>query len=421
MADPRVPSHESLTAMRRGVGAMSTTAAARVEADHAWFAALSAEDRSWIGVIAHGGITSFLTWLENPHIEGAGAIDVFADAPRELTRSISLEQTLDLLRTVIDVVEDEAPALAHPDERAAVREAVLRYSREVAFGAAHVYARAAESRGAWDARLESLVVDAVVRGEPDASLGSRVNALGWADVRGVAVVVGASPLGSQTSVVDPLRRAARHAGLEILVSVEGRRMIAVLGGLDTSASRPRPGTSDSDLHGVDERGIDPLAAAGLLADHFGDGPLVCGPRVPHLYAAGRSARDALRGFDAAPATATCPRPVHSDDLLAARAVSGDDKARRALSARLTSALPADSPMAQTARAYVRLGSLEATARELFVHANTVRYRLGRIRDLTGYDLTDPEDAFAIRLGLMYADLDAARSRPRARPETRPAT
>ena len=148
---------------------------------------------------------------------------------------------------------------------------------------------------------------------------------------------------------------------------------------------------------------------------------MCGPRVPHLYAAGRSARDALRGFDAAPATATCPRPVHSDDLLAARAVSGDDKARRALSARLTSALPADSPMAQTARAYVRLGSLEATARELFVHANTVRYRLGRIRDLTGYDLTDPEDAFAIRLGLMYADLDAARSRPRARPETRPAT
>ena len=35
--------------------------------------------------------------------------------------------------------------------------------REVAFGAATVYAQAAESRGAWDARLESVVVDAVLR------------------------------------------------------------------------------------------------------------------------------------------------------------------------------------------------------------------------------------------------------------------
>ena len=420
MAEPRVPSRESLTAMRRGVGAMATSAAARVEADHAWFAALSAEDRSWIGVIAHGGITSFLSWLENPHVEGAGAIDVFADAPSELTRSISLEQTLDLLRTVIEIVEDEAPALARADERAAVREAVLRYSREVAFGAAHVYARAAESRGAWDARLESLVVDAVVRGEPDETLGSRVNALGWAEVRGVTVVVGGSPLGSQTSVVDPLRRAARHAGLEILVSVEGRRMIAVVGGLDAATlATPRSGTSSGNAASTSSQAAphaDPLAAARLLADHFGDGPLVCGPRVPHLYAAGRSARDALRGYDAAPAATSCRRPVHSDDLLAARAVSGDDKARRALAARVTAALQPDSVMRETARAYIRLGSLEATARELFVHANTVRYRLGRTHDLTGYDLTCPEDAFAIRLGLMYADLDAARSRPRTRPD-----
>ena len=289
-----------------------------------------------------------------------------------------------------------------------------------ASGAAHVYARAAESRGAWDARLESLVVDAVVRGEPDETLGSRVNALGWAEVRGVTVVVGASPLGNQTSVVDPLRRAARHAGLEILVSVEGRRMIAVVGGLDAATlATPRSGTSSGNAASTSSQAAphaDPLAAARLLADHFGDGPLVCGPRVPHLYAAGRSARDALRGYDAAPAATSCPRPVHSDDLLAARAVSGDDKARRALAARVTAALQPDSVMRETARAYIRLGSLEATARELFVHANTVRYRLGRTHDLTGYDLTCPEDAFAIRLGLMYADLDAARSRPRTRPD-----
>ena len=45
--------------------------------------------------------------------------------------------------------------------------AVLRYAREVAFATAEVYARAAEVRGAWDARLEALVVDSVLRAETD--------------------------------------------------------------------------------------------------------------------------------------------------------------------------------------------------------------------------------------------------------------
>lgn len=384
-------SAETLSRIRKAVGQMSRAASARVEAQHAWYRALSADDRSWVGVIAAGGIRAFLAWLDNPGLSPAGAVDVFADAPRELTRSISLEHTLDLLRTVIEVVEDEAPALARDDERSAVREAVLRYSREVAFGAAHVYARAAESRGAWDARLESLVVDAVVRAEPDDTLGSRVNALGWAQVRGVTVVVGASPTRSEASVVDPLRRAARHAGLELLVSVQGRRMIVIIGGLS----------------GDDEA---PLAAARSLADHFGDGPVVCGPHVPHLYAAGRSARDAIGGFEAAPASPHTPRPARSEDLLPARAVAGEDRARRALAARAAKVLDPGRPLGDTARTYLRVGTLEATARALYVHANTVRYRLGRVHEITGFDLTHGQDAFALQLAIMLADLEAGRGR-----------
>ena len=42
---------------------------------------------------------------------------------------------------------------------------MLVYAREIAFSAAQVYARTAEARGAWDARLEALVVDSLVRGE----------------------------------------------------------------------------------------------------------------------------------------------------------------------------------------------------------------------------------------------------------------
>lgn len=383
------PSDETMAAIRRSAAAMSTRATALVEAQHAWFTQLSADDRSWIGVIAQSGIRSFLNWLGNPSLEQTRPVEIFADAPRELARRITLEQTLDLLRTVIEVVEQDAPDSAQPGERAMLREAVLRYSREVAFGAAHVYARAAESRGAWDARLESLVVDAVVRGEPDESLGSRVNALGWADIRGVTVVVGSSPSGGESGIVDPLRRAARHAGLEVLVSVEGRRMIAVIG------------------HVAE----DPLEAAATLADHFGAGPVVCGPKVPHLYAAGRSARDAIRGYEAAPAAPHSPRPCRSDDLVAVRAVAGDDKARRVLAARASGLLEAGSPLGDTVRSYLRNGSLEGTARDLIVHANTVRYRLARVHEMSGFDLTDADDAFAARLAIMFADLESA---PRGR-------
>jgi DNA-binding PucR family transcriptional regulator len=41
---------------------------------------------------------------------------------------------------------------------------------------------------------------------------------------------------------------------------------------------------------------------------------------------------------------------------------------------------------------------------LFVHSNTVRYRLRRIEALTGRSPADPRDALAMRLGLIFARL-----------------
>ena len=49
-------------------------------------------------------------------------------------------------------------------------------------------------------------------------------------------------------------------------------------------------------------------------------------------------------------------------------------------------------------------SVEAAARALFVHANTVRYRLRRIHEVTGYSPTDPRDAYALRLALTLGRL-----------------
>jgi DNA-binding PucR family transcriptional regulator len=43
------------------------------------------------------------------------------------------------------------------------------------------------------------------------------------------------------------------------------------------------------------------------------------------------------------------------------------------------------------------GNYDATAKALAVHRSTLRYRLQRIRDISGHDLTDPETLFNLQL------------------------
>jgi len=371
----------SREAPARHAGAVATAAAQRMERDLGWFRDLSAEDRSWVSLVAQAGVSAFLAWFRSGDPSPVVTSDIFGTAPRELAQKITLRQTLDLVRTTVDAVEEHVDLLASNGNEAALREAVLRYSREVAFATAEIYAAAAESRGAWDARLESLVVHAVVRGEADDTLRSRAAELGWSDVTRVAVITGAAPhtvgSGEVAGVVVPLRHAARRLGLEALTAVQGQRLICVLGQTD-----------------------DPVADAGRLAAHFGVGPLVVGPQVPHLYAAGRSARAALSGLDAVRAWPQAPRPVAADDLLAERALLGEAPARRTLVDRVYRPLRDNgSALLETATAFLDGGGLEATGRVLFVHPNTVRYRLRRIDATVHLDLTDARDAWIARVAL----------------------
>lgn len=377
-------SARTLQRVERAAGDLSTGATRRMESGHDWYRALSAEDRSWVGLVAQAGIAAFIAWLREGGDQSPVTADVFGTAPRELTRSITLRQTLDLVRSVVDVVEQDATALAEPGEEQALRESVLRYSREIAFAAAEVYAHAAEARGAWDARLEGLVVDAVLRGEADDSMQSRAAALGWGTTTRVAVVAGGMPPGSSAGVVDGLRRATEREGVETLAAVQGRRLVCILGNVD-----------------------DAVAAARRVGDHFGEGPVVVGPTVPHLFAAGRSARAALAGLSCAAAWPQAPRPVAADDLLAERVLVGDAPARALLLDRIWHPLSTGSggALLDTAAAYLESGGgLEGTARLLFVHPNTVRYRLGRIAEVTGYQLTDPHDAHTVRVALALGRL-----------------
>jgi DNA-binding PucR family transcriptional regulator len=104
---------------------------------------------------------------------------------------------------------------------------------------------------------------------------------------------------------------------------------------------------------------------------------------------------------AARAWPQAPRPVAADDLLPERMLSGDGTARRALVDRVYRRLAeADPVLLGTASAYLEQGrSVESAARRLFVHPNTVRYRLRGVAKLTGWDPSDPREAFVLQVGI----------------------
>lgn len=64
----------------------------------------------------------------------------------------------------------------------------------------------------------------------------------------------------------------------------------------------------------------------------------------------------------------------------------------------------------TLRTFLRLdGSLQETARSLYLHVNTVRHRFGRIRDLTGRDPLVFDDRVALAIALWAFDRNARRA------------
>ncbi len=259
------------------MGTLSNAAMAQMESDKPWFSAMSAEDRSWVGMVAQAGIKAFIEWFqEQPEDVVGAAADpgiadaVFGVAPRALAGVVTLEQTVELVRLTIDVVETHLDQLLEPQAAQLVHLGVLRYGRELAFATAEVYARAAELRGAWDARLEALVVDSVLRSDRDPTMLGRASALGWEGKGDVVVVLGPAPAGEPVETFQRVRRTSRSRGLDALCAMHGERMVIVLGGVK-----------------------EPLADAQCIVPHFADGPIVVGPRAEGLDTAHRSALAAV--------------------------------------------------------------------------------------------------------------------------------
>lgn len=385
---------ETLAWLRKISGELATTTLKRLEDTLPWYRDMPPGRRSAVGLVAQAGISSFISWFDDPRSTPWIAADVFGAAPRELLRSVSLQQTLQLIKITVEVVEERVKSGGNE----ALKEAILLYSREIAFAAADVYARAAEARGLWDARLEALVVDSILTGEYDDELPSRIAALGWHGHGEVSVLVGTAP---KLLDVDQLRRTARHMSADVLIGVQGSRLVLVIGRAVPSDSV----TDDSTIGAAPA--VSFLEIAQQLEPGFGPGHLVLGHEVASLVDASKSAKAALAGFAVAKAWRNCPRPVHADDLLPERALAGDGLARATLISRIYRPLQAYSTeLLTTLWCYLDNGrSLEATARELFVHPNTVRYRLKRVSEVIGWDATGAREALILQAALIVGSIN----------------
>ena len=177
--------------------------------------------------------------------------------------------------------------------------------------------------------------------------------------------------------------------MDALCAVQGDRLVVLLGGVDDPRAR----------RGRRRRPVRRRARSwsARSADDLGQA---------HV-----SARAALAAHRAAPGWPEAPRPVRSDDLLPERALAGDGHARRHLVEEIyLPLLHARGTLIETLSAYFEHGLVDRGDRpRLFVHPNTVRYRLRQVADLTGFSPTDARDALTLQIALVLGRLSGRTS------------
>ncbi|MEE6179930.1 PucR family transcriptional regulator [Mycobacterium sp. 050134] len=383
-----------LRRLKQYSGRLATEAVSALQDRLPFFADLEASQRASVALVVQTSINNFVEWMQDPHSNVSYTAQAFELVPQDLARRIALRHSVDMVRVTMEFFEEVLPLVARSEEQlSALTVGVLKYSRDLAFTAASAYADAAEARGTWDSRMEASVVDAVVRGDTGPELLSRAAALNWDTTAPATVVVGIpapdrddakGQLGNLRAS-QQVRDIAAHHGRAALTDVHGTWLVAIVSGQLSPTEK----------------------FLGDLLQAFSDGPVVIGPTAPMLTAAYHSASEAISGMNAVAGWRGAPRPVLARELLPERALMGDASAIVALHTDVMGPLGEAGPtLVETLDAFLDSGgAIEACARKLFVHPNTVRYRLKRITDFTGRDPTDPRDAYVLRVASTVGQLN----------------
>ena len=257
----------------------------------------------------------------------------------------------------------------------AMATASLAYMDELAANSLEGFAREAAAVGGARARERQVLLDALIAGRPGAAAGLAGPAR-WPLPERVRVAVLLGPAGELD-----------HAPAILLGHVDGAALAVV----------PEP---------------DDVAAAAVRGAGVA---LAVGPAVPPEQAPLSLAR--ARRIAALSVAGVLPtdRVLRWDDHLADLIVHADEGAAETLADRRLAPLDGLPParaalLHETLQAWLHHpGRPREIARELHLHHQTVRYRLGRLRERFGDDLDDPDVRFELALALH------ARRRPHVEP------
>lgn len=351
--------------------------------DLEWFTTLDADLRSWIQLLVQRQVHVFLDQLDRG--EAARPELTFLTAHSGRRQSITLEQSTALIQQGCRVLVDRCGRLVDPPSVLAVVLQAEAFLRETAFEVAKIYARSAERRGAAEARQQARLISALVDDLPPAVITAR--AAGLVPPTGALRVVGIVTHEAPTNVLAELNVRARRESLPFVAAVQGDAVLGILADDVPALVKVLPEDSVR------------VAVLGRAAEG-----------VTRLMP---SVREVLSSLRALPAHRGGDRVITADDLLAERAMCGDEAAKQALHQRcVVPLLAAGGDLLETVEALLEAnGVLEIVARGLPAHVNTVRYRLGRVVALTGRDPRRLRDACEFHLALVHHRLMTAEGTP----------
>jgi PucR C-terminal helix-turn-helix domain len=325
-------------------------------------------------------LSQFVALIADPSLDRSGAERVYRGLGRgEHRERRSLDALLEAYRLGARVAwrrVSEIAIEANVDRRtlALLADAVFAYIDGLSALSAEGYAQEQSMAAGEAERRRRRVARLLLASDPDPdSVEEAAAEAGWDLPRSVAAIV--------------WREGGRRLGPRLPANALVLEDEATGGGTALIADPGAPG-----LRALIER-----AASGSVA--------VLGPAVPALDAA-RSARRAASLLDLArDGVLEASGLIAADDHLAALATHGDRAALADLATRRLAPLDAETPasrrrLTETLRSWLdHQGEVGRAAAELHVHPQTVRYRLGRLRELFGETLSDPAGRFELSLAL----------------------
>ena len=376
----------TLRRLERSSGEVANAGVAAMAARLPWFTRLTAEQRSGVLLVTQTGAANFVAWLRDPDATPRLTAEAFRSAPLDLARRVTLRQTVELVRIAIAVFEERIP------RSAPTRPSGPRWStRCCASGARSRSPRRPSTRapprpaarGTRGSRRWWSTPSCAARRRRRCSRARRR----WAGTRPPRPpsLVGEPPAEEPPEPLHAVRRAAHRAGATVLLGTHGAKLVMIAG----------PGAP-----------LDELSAS------FGPGAVVAGPDGRRAHRGPPQRRRARWPGTARSGRGRAPRapwpPTTCSPSGCSTATPGPSSSCVARSRRrcgrpaASSRPPSSATSTSPACSRPRPGAL-------YVHPNTVRYRLRRVAEVTGRHPGEARGALVLRLALVLDRLHSGAS------------